>query len=41
MNWEKPEVFEIKMDAEIGSYQLDDERQPGDFFVESLDVAAE
>jgi hypothetical protein len=25
MTWEKPEVFEIKMDAEIGSYQLDDE----------------
>ena len=25
MTWEKPEVLEIKMDAEIGSYQLDDD----------------
>jgi hypothetical protein len=25
MVWEKPEVVEIKMDAEVGSYQLDDE----------------
>jgi len=28
MIWEKPEVVEIKMDAEIGSYQLDDEPHP-------------
>ena len=25
MIWEKPEVVEVKMDAEVGSYQLDDE----------------
>ncbi len=25
MTWETPEIVEIKMDAEIGSYQLDDE----------------
>jgi hypothetical protein len=24
MRWTKPEVVEIKMDAEIGSYQMDD-----------------
>jgi hypothetical protein len=29
--WSKPEVIEIKMDAEIGSYQQDDrEDAPGD-----------
>ncbi len=26
MRWQTPEVFEVKMDAEIGSYQVDDER---------------
>jgi hypothetical protein len=25
MAWETPEVTEVKMDAEIGSYQVDDE----------------
>jgi hypothetical protein len=25
MEWTKPTFFEIKMDAEIGSYQQDDE----------------
>ena len=25
MNWTAPRFFEIKMDAEIGSYQEDDE----------------
>jgi hypothetical protein len=25
MTWETPEIVEIKMDAEIGSYQPDDE----------------
>jgi hypothetical protein len=27
MIWDTPEVEEIKMDAEIGSYQLDDEER--------------
>ena len=26
MRWQTPELFEVKMDAEIGSYQVDDER---------------
>ena len=26
MRWQTPEFFEVKMDAEIGSYQQDDER---------------
>jgi hypothetical protein len=26
MDWLTPEIFEVKMDAEIGSYQVDDER---------------
>ena len=30
MRWQTPEVFEVKMDAEIGSYQVDDE---GPYFV--------
>jgi hypothetical protein len=38
MTWETPEFVEIKMDAEIGSYQADDE---GPFFVRDEDVAAE
>jgi hypothetical protein len=28
MNWTSPAVEEIKMDAEIGSYQEDGERTP-------------
>ena len=28
MNWTTPQVDEIKMDAEIGSYQEDGERTP-------------
>ena len=30
MNWETPVVEEIKMDAEIGSYQVDDEERTPD-----------
>jgi hypothetical protein len=28
MPWEKPELTEVKMDAEIGSYQGDDDPTP-------------
>ncbi len=39
MPWVKPEVEEIKMDAEIGSYQQEDEPvlpvKPGEPVVES------
>jgi hypothetical protein len=38
MTWETPEFVEIKMDAEIGSYQADDE---GPLFVADEEVAAE
>ena len=31
MRWENPEVTEIKMDAEIGSYEIDDgDRAPNE-----------
>ncbi len=31
MSWKKPEVSEIKMDAEIGSYEIDDgDRAPNE-----------
>ncbi len=29
MKWETPKFEEIKMDAEIGSYQLDEDEGPG------------
>ena len=31
MEWTRPQLAEIKMDAEIGSYQLDDERDESPF----------
>jgi hypothetical protein len=38
MIWETPDFAEIKMDAEIGSYQADDE---GPYFATDEEVAAE
>ena len=38
MRYEKPEFVEIKMDAEIGSYQNDFD--PGPFFAEPTDEPA-
>ena len=35
MNWATPAVEEIKMDAELGSYQLDDEERTPDRMRES------
>jgi len=32
MSWETPEFIEVKMDAEINSYQDDFEREPDDRF---------
>jgi hypothetical protein len=39
MDWKRPEIVEIKMDAEIGSYQedTDPERQPEPVLDESED----
>jgi hypothetical protein len=31
MRWQTPMFFEVKMDAEIGSYQQDDERDEAPF----------
>ncbi len=43
MKWTTPEVAEIKMDAEISSYQDDnyDPMKDGPLFAKSLDVPAE
>ena len=41
MTWEKPEVLEIKMDAEIGSYQPDDDGPHFAFAVRSDRDASE
>jgi hypothetical protein len=38
MTWERPTVAEIKMDAEIGSYQPDDFRVPTEAFVDLINV---
>jgi hypothetical protein len=38
MSWTKPEAVEIKMDAEIGSYQADDDRDARDPVVEVDDT---
>ena len=35
MSWTTPEAVEIKMDAEIGSYQADDEDRDAPPFVAS------
>jgi hypothetical protein len=35
MEWEAPRCEEIKMDAEIGSYQVDDEPSPDAFVSET------
>jgi coenzyme PQQ precursor peptide PqqA len=32
MSWETPEFIEVKMDAEINSYQDDFDREPDDRF---------
>ncbi|HEX7666413.1 MAG TPA: hypothetical protein VF407_17930 [Polyangiaceae bacterium] len=41
-SWTKPEIEEIKMDAEIGSYQEDrDPLRDGPEFVQQNDQAAE
>jgi hypothetical protein len=40
MNWEQPTYAEIKMDAEIGSYQEDSD-PPGERYIEaSADVCS-
>jgi hypothetical protein len=40
MIWETPTFVEIRMDAEIGSYQEDGGRGDGPFFAERVDDEA-
>jgi coenzyme PQQ precursor peptide PqqA len=39
MKWTTPSFVEIRMDAEVGSYQADDEPEPA--FVEASDEPAD
>lgn len=42
MRWQTPDFFEVKMDAEIGSYQQDDERDEVPTFADpSLEASAD